>query len=329
MAGMLLAASSGCASTTAVPSPTSEHSAPATTAEADPALAPPPALAFDGSCESVIDDSTLSDLVGATVVRQTAEQSERVLAVAVLGGLDCSWVDESGEAYIWLDVLPVAGLEERAAHAEEGSPQCYGGDVPEQRCTFSAVVGGYWFSGIVGVAAGSGESALDAIDALSARLAETAAGTPAVAATHPIGIWGSELDCASFGSTVDTAGILGSPFAADTGSLGGEVTPGFIGALDEVGDVPCVWAAAGDARWFTSEVLPGAGWAITEFAARDGAASVTVDGALEAIALSPGGDVTNVYATDGTNLAWVSTPPEIDQDASLALLSGVMTAASR
>ena len=276
----------------------------------------------------MIDDATLSGLVGAPVVRQTAEGSERVLTVAVLGGLDCAWVDESGEAYIWLDVMPVAGLEERAARAEEDSPYCYGGDVPENRCTFSAVVGGYWFSGIVGVAAGSGRSSVDVIDALSARLAGTAAGAPAVAVTRPDGMWGAELDCASFGSTVDTAEILGSPFAAETGNFGGEVTPGFIGALDEVGDVSCIWST-GDARWFTSEVLPGAGWAITELGARDGAASVTVDGALAAVALSPGGDVANIYATDGVNLAWVSAPAEIDRASSVALLSELMAAASR
>lgn len=329
MTGMLLAVSAGCASTSAAHPPTSEHPAPTPTVEPGPALVTPPALALGGSCEAVIDDATLSDLVGAPVVRQTAERSEGVLAVAVLGGLDCAWADESGEAYIWLDVMPVAGLEARAAHAEEDSPYCYGGAVPENRCTFSAVVDGYWFSGIVGVAAGSGESALDAIGALSSRLAETAAGTPAAAATRPHGMWGAELDCASFGSAVDTAGILGSPFGAEAPSRGGEVTAGFVGALDEVGDVSCVWATAGDARGFISEVLPGAGWAIAELAARDGATSVTVDGALEAVALSPGGDVANVYATDGVNLAWVSAPADIELTSVAALVTAIMTAASR
>lgn len=328
MVGMLLAASTGCASTTAAHPPASEHPAPTSTGEPEPALVAPPAPALGGSCEMVIDDATLSDLVGAPVVRLTADRSEQVLAVAVLGGLDCAWVDESGEAYVWLDVVPVAGLEGRAAHAEEDSPYCYGGDVPENRCTFSAVVGGYWISGIVGVASGSGNTALDAIGALTARLAETSAGAPAVAATRPDGMWGAGLDCASFGSTVDTAGILGSPFAAETGSRGGEVTPAFIGALDEVGDVACIWSTAGDARWFSSEVLPGAGWAITELATRDGATPITVDGALEAVALSPGGDGTNVYATDGVNLAWVSAPADIELTSVAALVTAIMTAAS-
>lgn len=47
------------------------------------------------------------------------------------------------------------------------------------------------------------------------------------------------------------------------------------------------------------------------------------------MALSPEGDVTNIYATDGVNLAWVSAPAEIDRAASVALLSELMAAASR
>jgi hypothetical protein len=136
-------------------------------------------------------------------------------------------------------------------------------------------------------------------------------------------------DCAAFAAAVDTAGILGAPFTAEAGSRAGEVSPGFMGALNAVGDAPCVWQGPDSANWFTSELLPGAGWAITELAAREGAAPVTVDGALEAVAVPLGGDTTAVYATDGVNLGWVTVPVDIDQPSAAALTSAVMAAASR
>ncbi len=96
-----------------------------------------------------------------------------------------------------------------------------------------------------------------------------------------------------------------------------------------VGDFPCVWETSDHERWFTSELLPGAGWAITEIAAREGAAPVTVDGALEAIAVPLGGETSAVYATDGVNLAWVYGTADIDQTSAAALAAAVMAAASR
>ena len=68
---------------------------------------------------------------------------------------------------------------------------------------------------------------------------------------------------------------------------------------------------------------------MTELAAREGAAPVTVDGALEAVAVPLGGDATAVYATDGVNLGWVTVPADIDRASAVVLTSALMAVASR
>lgn len=324
---MLLTALTGCASTAEAAPPTSEPPSPTSSAEPEPTVTAKPALAFDGSCEAIVDDATLSEVVGAGVAASELERSERVWAVAVLGGLDCGWTSDS-EAYVWLDLIPAAGLESEVAHAEADSPYCYGGEPVESRCSFSTVVGGYWLSGIVGVANGSSNTAIDAIDILTARIAESAAAVAPVPAVRPDGMWSAPADCSALADGVDTTGILGAPFVAEKGNVGGEVTSGFVAALHAAGDVPCIWSAPDSAGWFTSELLPGAGWAMPELAAREGAAPVTVPGAMAGVAV-PMGDATAVYATDGVNLGWVTVPADIDQASAAVLTSAVMAAASR
>ncbi|MET0735645.1 MAG: hypothetical protein ABWY55_08380 [Microbacterium sp.] len=328
-AGMLLGALTGCASTAEAAPPTSAPPSPTSSAEPapEPTIVAKPALAFDGSCEAIVDDATVSDLVGDQVA-PIAEKSERAWAVEVLGGLNCGWSGDS-EAYVWLDVFPSAGLEAQVSAADEASPYCYGGEIPDSRCSFSTVVGGYWLSGIVGVANGSSSSAIDAIDALTTSVANAAAQGDPVPAQRPDGMWSAPAECSEFAAGVDTTGILGAPFVAAKGSIGGEVTAGWLAALEAVGDFPCVWETSDHERWFGSELLPGAGWAIAELAGREGAAPVTVDGALGAVAVPLGGDTTAVYATDGVNLAWVSVPADIDQASAAALTAAVMAAASR
>ncbi|WP_130351158.1 hypothetical protein [Agromyces ramosus] len=328
LAGILLAALTGCVPAADAAPPTSEPPSPTASAEPEPTVMAKPTLAFAGACEALVDDATLSDLVGDDMAI-AVEKSERVWAVGVLGGLDCIWLSDS-EAYVSLDVLPAAGLEAQVSRAGADSPYCYGGEPSESRCSFSTVIDGYWLSGIVGVANGSANTALDAIDAITERVADAASAAAPVSAARPDGTWSVPAECSTLADAVDTTGILGATFAAEQESVGGEVTSGFIAALHAVGDLSCTWATPDYARWFTSELLPGAGWAISELAARAGAAPVTVDGALQAVALPLGdGQTTAVYATDGVNLAWVTVPLEIDQTQAATLTSAVMAAASR
>jgi hypothetical protein len=329
-AGMLLTALTGCAPSAEAVAPSSEYPSPTASAEPEPGptITARPPLALGGSCGALVDDATLSELVGAQVAPSELERSERVWAVGVLGGLDCGWTSDS-EAYVWLDVIPAAGLQAQVAHAEADSPYCYGGEPVESRCSFSTVVGGYWLSGIVGVANGSSNTAIDVIDVLTARIAESAASVAPVPAVRPDGMWSAPAECSALADGMDTTGILGSPFVAEKGNVGGEATSGFVAALHAAGDVSCIWSVPESESWFTSELLPGAGWAITELGARKGAAPVTVDGALEAVAVPVGGDTTAVYATDGVNLGWVTAPADIDLASAAALTSAVMATASR
>jgi len=285
-----------------------------------PAISPKPAVAFGGDCTALFDEATLSGIVGDEVAAVPGTQlAERVWAIDVLGGLHCSWMSEA-DAYASLDVIPAAGLEAQIAEAEDGSPYC--------ECVFSTVVGGYWLSGIVGVARDSTNTAIDAIEAITARVAEAASSSPPMPVGRPAAMWKAPADCATFGSAIDTTAVLEDSFTAAPGDRGGEIGDGLMAAWDAVGYFPCAWSTSGDTRWFTSELLPGAGWAITELFGREGAAPVTVSGAVAAVAVPVGG-VTAVYATDGVNLAWVTVPGDIDQASSGALVSALMAAASR
>ncbi|MGW9181916.1 hypothetical protein [Agromyces sp. NPDC055661] len=324
LAGILLAALTGCVPAADAAPPTSEAPSPtaSATSEPTPVIAPKPAIAFDGACPALVDDATLSDLVGGDVTTSTDPESERVWAVAVLGGLECTWGSAASDPYVSLYVMPAAGLEAQVADAEADSPFCYG------RCSFSTVVGGYWLSGIVGTADASSDTALEAIDVITSRVADAAASSAPVPAARPAGMWSAAIDCAALASGLDTTSILGEPFAAEPGGFGGEAAPGFYGSLRAIGDFPCAWSSPASGRFFNSELLPGAGWAITELAGREGAAPVTVSGAVAAVAVPVGG-VTAVYATDGVNLAWVTVPGDIDQASSGAVVSALMAAASR
>ncbi|MFE6257268.1 hypothetical protein [Agromyces sp. NPDC057865] len=329
LVGILLAALTGCVPAADAAAPTPEPPSPTATAEPTPTIVAKPAVAFGGSCAAVADEATLSELVGDDVaLRSTAGNSERVWAVDVLGGLFCAWMSDS-EAHVELDVMPGAGLEAQVAKAEAKSPYCYGGEPVENRCSFSTVVGGYWLTGIVGVANGSADTALDVIDAITAGVGDAAAANPPVPVHRAEGMWTVPADCATFGSAVDTTAVLGEAFTAEEGGRGGEASPGFMAATATVGDFPCTWSTPEYARWFGSELLPGAGWAIAELATREGAQAVAVDGALEAVAVPHGSDTTSVYATDGVNLAWVQVPADIDRASSTALLTMIMAAASR
>lgn len=328
LAGILFAALTGCVPAADAAPPSSEPPSPTASAEPEPTVVAKPTLAFAGACEALADDAMLAGLVGDDMAI-AAEKSERVWAVAVLGGLDCTWLSDS-EAYASLAVLPAAGFEAQIAQAEADSPYCYGGEPLERRCSFSTVVDGYWLSGIVGVANGSASTALDAIDVITARVAGSAAAASPVSAVRADGTWSAPAECSTLADAVDTTGILGAPFAAEKGNLGLDVSSGFVAALNAVGDLSCDWATPDYARWFTSELLPGAGWAIAELAARAGAEPVTVDGALQAVALPlSDGQTTAVYATDGVNLAWVTVPLDINRTQAAALTSAVMAAASR
>lgn len=84
LAGILLAALTGCVPAADAAPPTSEPPSPTASAEPEPTVVAKPTLAFAVACEALVDDATLSGLVGDDMVI-AAQMSERVWAVAVLG----------------------------------------------------------------------------------------------------------------------------------------------------------------------------------------------------------------------------------------------------
>lgn len=330
LAGVLLSASTGCVATAEADPTHSPKPAPSAEPSAAPSVAPRPDIAFGGSCDAIVDDATLSELVGGDVAAIDPRNVGRVWAIAVLGGLDCGWMEQDGDAYVQLEVIPASGLEAQVAAAGAASPECgIGGSDPERMCSFSAEVGGYWFSGIVSMSSAATDTALDVIDELTTRVGASAAESVPVPVVRPSGMWSAQDDCAAFGASIDTNAILGMPFTAAEGSRGGLETPGFVASIEAVGDFPCVWSSADENRWFVTELLPGAGWGVTELSSVAGAESAVVDGALQAITVpvESGGSV--VYATDGVNLAWVTVPGDIDRATASTLTAAVLAAASR
>ncbi|NUT59470.1 MAG: hypothetical protein HOQ00_11600 [Agromyces sp.] len=316
----------GCVPAADASAPTSEPPSPTPSVEPTPSIAAKPALALGGDCAVLSDEAGISRLIGEDVTLVTDLDQRATFSLAVLGGSGCTWIGAS-QGQVSLALIPAVGLEAQVAEAEAQSPFCYGA-VPEDRCSFSTVVAGYWLSGIVGVTPGADGTALDAIDILTARLADVAATAAPVAAARPDGVWPALPDCSGLGAGVDSAAVLGAPYVAAAGNRG-ELTPGASGAIAVVGDLTCEWGSADASQWFTSELMPGAGWAITELAARAGAEPVVVDGALQAVALPVDGGLAALYATDGVNLAWVTVPTDIDRASSSALVSALMAAASR
>ncbi|KQZ07467.1 hypothetical protein ASD23_16550 [Agromyces sp. Root1464] len=330
LAGILLSVLTGCAATAEADPTHSPEPVPSAEPSAEPAAAPKPAIALGGSCDALVDEATLSGLVGGDVAPIEAENFGRVWAIAVLGGLDCGWMEQDGDAYVQLEVIPATGLDAQVAAAGAASPECgFGGSDPERMCSFSTEVGGYWFSGIVSVSNAATDTAPGVIEELTSRLEAAAAESAPVPAVLPPGMWIAHDDCAAFGASIDTSAILGMPFTAAEGNRGGPATPGFVGSIEAVGDFPCVWSSADGNRWFATELLPGAGWGVTELSSTEGAESVVVDGAVQAVVLPVDGGGSVVYATDGANLAWVSVPGDVDRTTASALTAAVMDAASR
>jgi hypothetical protein len=319
---VLLAACSGPAAADA-PSTPNQAPSPAATPMSTPNGGRPTA-AFDGDCGSAFTESEVAALVGTEVTLDTGQTGERGLATEVLGGLRCSWGDDGGP-YVWLTLIPAAGLDATIAEHSADQPWCYGGpDLGiEGTCSFSRVAGGYWLAGVFVVAAGSGKLATDGIDELASILEKRATEHPAAPVALPAGMWAS-MECDALAAGVSEEIPLGA-LVADRGSMGGEAGPGFYGALEHVGDSACVWSEPG-AGGFTTEFLPGAGWAIDDLT---DVTSTVVEGAATAVVRHEGDTAVTITATDGVNLAWITAQTEVlSEEEAAAFLAAVMRTAA-
>lgn len=336
MATLILLTACADASVDAAPlesaAPTSEA-----TIEPAPAIAPRPDLVFGGDCGALFDEAAVAALTGAPVTPRST-RIEHDWAVETLGGLSCGWADEADLATLRITVLPIAALAAVTVPAEE-EPWCYGGPESggsEGRCTFDAMVDGYWLSGVLGVTADASGTAKDAIAQATARVADVAAGAPAQSPLRPDGAWSSVAGCAAVEPALASA--VGGAYAAEVGNGPGETPAGLIAAFAAAGGTVCIWRDDAAGIIYSGGMLPGAGWAV-EWLQTAGASSVTVEGAVAAVAVGGGRDgievdvaeaeATTVYATDGVNLAWVSSSLGADEDQAAAAVGAVLAAPTR
>lgn len=328
IASLLLLPLASCASAVdaeEVPAPPPPASTPSTDAAPEVLLKPEPV--FGGDCASVFDAAGVSAGVGAPVALALARDTTRSAAIAVLGGMSCTWTN-ADEPVVWLTVIPADGLDDVVADAASADGWCYGSDPAvgaEGSCSFSSVVSGYWLAGVYNVAAGSGRSAPAGIDALELALEAEAAVAPPAAVGRTAGTWTDVPSCEDHPVRFHVESAIGEAPVAVAASAGGEAGPGLYGALRAVGDVACIWRTASGGDAFATDLMPGAGWLVDERLAQ-GATAVPVTGAVAA-ALSASDPVPTVVATDGVNLVEVTavtdgTPTDDLTAVAAAMLAG-------
>lgn len=115
---------------------------------------------------------------------------------------------------------------------------------------------------------------------------------------------------------------MDGPGAVSGAVPNGFVGPGPTGAESIVGASRCIWSGA---HGFTTDLMPGAGWAIERFA---DAAPIEVDGATAAVRHQLRDGSGRITATDGVNLARITVPESASDAEAAAFLAVVMRAAS-
>lgn len=272
----------------------------------------------------MVTEAEIDGLVGADVIRLPDETDGSVSPIDVLGGLMCGWGGGDYAFTVVLTVIPAGGLEDRIAEfSYPGGLECWGQDATGTggACYFGRIVAGYWLAGLFSVESGSGLLPTDSIDALAALVEQRASDYPAMPLDLPAGTW-EPMNCTSLVDGVAEempTGASGGAVSATTPN--GFLGPGPVGAEAIVGGVRCNWSRA---PGFTTELMPGAGWAVARLA--DGA-PIEVDGATAAVLRQQSDGSDRITATDGVNLAWITVPESSSPDEAAAFLAVVMRAA--
>ncbi|SFR87625.1 hypothetical protein SAMN05428970_3467 [Agromyces sp. CF514] len=302
IAMLLVVALSGCAgeqatASNATPSATAEPATPS----AEPAESGPQS-AFGGDCDAVAPAEEIADATGVSAVLQPRadDGSASDWSVVSLGGIRCVWIDSAGNG-AWVTAIPVAAVAPEVVDAaSEGQPYCYGSG-----CSFSEIVGDWWFAGVVSTGPDSGSPAEAAVGALVDGFASRAGAVAAVVPTAAPGTWSSVPDCATLDLEVATVDDTGLDLDASPGNGPAEAGPGVYGALSATGSSSCLWTK--DAVLVSTALLPGGQWVLDRLAARAGASEVVVPGGSDALLLPDAGDASEVaglYLTDGVNLVF-------------------------
>lgn len=282
-----------------------------------------PPFAFAGDCNAMVTEAEMDGLVGADVIRIPDESGGGVSPVDVLGGLMCGWGGGDYAFTVVLTVIPAGGLEDRIAEfSYPGGLQCWGQDDTGTggACYFGRIVAGYWLAGLFQVESGTGLLPTDSIDALAALVEQRASDYPATPVGLPAGTW-QPMDCTGLANGVAEEMPSGASGAVSATTPNGFLGPGPVGAEAIVGGVRCVWSGP---PGFTTELMPGAGWAVERLSE---AAPIEVDGATAAVLQQRSDGSDRITATDGVNLAWITVPESSSPAEAAAFLAGVMRAA--
>ncbi|HEX4058521.1 MAG TPA: hypothetical protein VHX87_09425 [Galbitalea sp.] len=299
----------------AVPTTTSPPSA---SASAKPTAAPntPPAVAFGGNCESMLETKTATAFLGAPVsLAASPIVGPPDYAVTSLGGLECIWSDPTSKGEQFLDVFALrADLEPPGdkpldCDAGSGADQCY----------FNVVDGGYWFSGhaiaVNGVTATPTPAAVASIEALLKADAKTASAPPATKAVA--GAWTKPADCNALNTAAGIVAASGSPtLQANPLDTESDAPDAYYTALTTSGYLGCAYAsdgtvATGKLQGFTVELAPGGAWAQKLLSSPPEAgytkASVSIPGTDAAYTFSDTQGIEYIEVFKGVN--WVAFEP--------------------
>lgn len=299
----------------AVPTTTSSPSA---SASSQPTAAPnsPPAVAFGGNCESMLETKTATAFLGAPVsLAPSPIVGPPDYAVTSLGGLECVWADATSTGEQFLDVFALpANLEV----ADDKTLDCDTGSGADQ-CYFNVIDGGYWFSGhaiaVNGVTATPTPAAVASIEALLKANAATAGDPPAT--KQVAGAWTKPADCDALNSAAGIVAASGSPtLEPDPLDTESDAPDGYYTALTTSGYLGCAFGtdgkvAKGQLAGFTVELAPGGAWAQKLLTAPQAAgltkAAVSIPGADAAYTFSDAQGVEYIEVFKGVN--WVAFEP--------------------
>jgi hypothetical protein len=260
-----------------------------------PTSAAAPAQVFGGYCESVLDPGALRDAIGGSwlaVQRSEATVSPATRVVENVGGLECTWVADSGDA-IQLAILPAGALV-----ADEDTTCGLAVEEAPLSCALDVEANELRFAGIYLAQSGDDASVRSTASTIETVLAAIPAG---IVPPLPLfeDAWSNVPDCAALAPAGFTAETL------DMGT-GASVAPA-VAALTDYRAFPACGIVRSDPSFgFSFAVLGGGRWVESELLAAEGAEVVDVDG-LERVILLPVSDtVSTVNVFDGVN--WLQVP---------------------
>jgi hypothetical protein len=236
----------------------------------------PAAQPFDGDCAAALATKRASDLVGKPLQLQprlSPLDSSEVLAVTVVGGLDCTWTGNAAgnvadEAGISLTVLPAA-LRPKHVTSETRCVGSNDGADLQYICPIDVVAGGRWTTGAITGLTKSASGTKERTQQATADLESTIKALPAAAASAPLDTtgWWKPMSCEALGRRANLPEALGHANLNVGAGNGSMRSAGTSAAVDRSVALNCLATADEDTDApFSAEIhaVAGASPALTE-----------------------------------------------------------------